>query len=84
MHEYISRKIEDTVRQYLTIFPSVVVLGARQCGKSTLVKKMAEKMGSFLYLDLQDIADLNKLTESALFFQANNQFTFPINRLTGR
>jgi predicted AAA+ superfamily ATPase len=34
---------------------------------------MAEKMDSFLYLDLQDIADLNKLTEPALFFQANKE-----------
>ena len=71
MQEYIPRKIEDTVKQYLTIFPVVVILGARQCGKSTLVKKMAENMTSFIYLDLQYISDLNKLTEPALFFEAN-------------
>jgi predicted AAA+ superfamily ATPase len=73
MQEYIPRKVENTVKQYLTIFPAVVILGARQCGKSTLVKKMAEKMASLLYLDLQDINDLNKLSEPTLFFEANKE-----------
>ena len=73
MQKYIPRKIEDTVKQYLTIFPAVAILGARQCGKSTLVKKMAEDMTSSLYLDLQDINDLNKLNEPTLFFEANTE-----------
>ena len=39
---YISRKIEDFLAENLSIFPAVVILGSRQCGKSTLIKKMAE------------------------------------------
>jgi predicted AAA+ superfamily ATPase len=81
MHKYIKRKIENTVRQYLTIFPAVVILGPRQCGKSTLAKKMSEKMESFLYLDLQDIHDLNKLTEPKLFFEANSDATICLDEI---
>ena len=52
----------------MSIFPATLVLGSRQCGKSTLVKMLAAERGGFLYLDLEDMADLNKLTEPRLFF----------------
>jgi predicted AAA+ superfamily ATPase len=81
MQKYIPRKAENTVEQYLTIFPAVVILGARQCGKSTLIKKMAENMKSFLYLDLQDINDLNKLIEPTLFFEANKEATICLDEI---
>jgi predicted AAA+ superfamily ATPase len=81
MQKYIQRNAESTVEQYLTIFPAVVILGARQCGKSTLIKKMAEKMKSFLYLDLQDINDLNKLSEPTLFFEANKEATICLDEI---
>lgn len=73
MQKYIPRRIENTVKQYLTVFPAVVILGPRQCGKSTLVKKMSDNLSSFLYLDLQNPGDLNKLSEPMLFFEANRQ-----------
>jgi len=81
MQKYIHRKAENIVKQYLEIFPAVVILGARQCGKSTLIKKKAEEMKSFLYLDLQDINDLNKLTEPALFFEANKEATICLDEI---
>jgi predicted AAA+ superfamily ATPase len=81
MQNYINRSSEKIVKQYLTIFPAVVILGARQCGKSTLIKKMAEEMKSFLYLDLQDINDLNKLTEPTLFFEANKEATICLDEI---
>jgi len=81
MQKYIQRKAENTVEQYLAIFPAVVILGARQCGKSTLIKKMAERMPGFLYLDLQDINDLNKLSEPTLFFEANKEATICLDEI---
>jgi predicted AAA+ superfamily ATPase len=81
MQKYIRRKSENIVKQYLEIFPAVVVLGPRQCGKSTLIKKMAEEMKSFLYLDLQNINDLNKLTEPTLFFDANKEVTICLDEI---
>jgi predicted AAA+ superfamily ATPase len=81
MQKYVQRNAENIVEHYLTIFPAVVILGARQCGKSTLIKKMAEKKDSFLYLDLQNINDLNKLTEPALFFEANKEATICMDEI---
>lgn len=71
MHDLIQRKDKDTVFEYLQVFPAVVILGPRQCGKSTLVKMLSGYFNNFLYLDLQNRDDLAKLNEPGLFFQAN-------------
>jgi predicted AAA+ superfamily ATPase len=71
MQGYINRKAEQMMRQYLEIFPVVVLLGPRQCGKSTLIKKMAQTWKDTIYLDLQDLDDLNKLQQPTLFFEHN-------------
>jgi len=71
LHEYIKRRLESDIYKRLDVFPAVLILGSRQCGKSTLVKRLAEKQENFLYLDLQNLADLNKLSEPQLFFEAN-------------
>jgi predicted AAA+ superfamily ATPase len=63
--------LEPELYKYLAIFPSVLILGPRQCGKSTLVKILAQEKNDILYLDLQNMSDLNKLTEPALFFGSN-------------
>jgi uncharacterized protein len=72
MNAFIKRKVEDTVRQYLKIFPVVAVLGPRQSGKSTLVKTLATNWGDSIYLDLQNDTDLNKLDQPTYFFQSND------------
>ena len=72
MHDFIQRKVETTISDYLKIFPVVAILGPRQCGKSTLVKKLAENWGDSVYLDLQNDADLSKLNQPAYFFQSND------------
>lgn len=75
MHDLIRRNIEDFVFQNLNIFPAVALLGPRQCGKSTLAKMLSIRLNSFLYLDLQNPADLNKLSDPNLFFEANLEAT---------
>ena len=67
----VPRAAAAQVAQYREILPAVAVLGPRQCGKSTLVKMLQEEWRDFVYLDLQDPQDLNKLSEPQLFFQAN-------------
>ncbi|MDR3195018.1 MAG: ATP-binding protein [Tannerella sp.] len=64
--------MEPDIYKRLNIFPAVLILGSRQCGKSTLVKMLAQGKDHFVYLDLQNAADINKLTEPALFFEAND------------
>ena len=75
MHDLVKRNIEDFVFQNLKVFPAVALLGPRQCGKSTLAKMLSERLNSFLYLDLQNHADLNKLSDPNLFFEANQEAT---------
>lgn len=81
MHKFIHRNIEHAVIQHLETFPAVAILGPRQCGKSTLVKKMASRFPSFLYMDLQNRDDLNKLAEPTLFFDANEQATICLDEI---
>lgn len=71
MHDFIQRKIEDTIHRYLKIFPVVAVLGPRQCGKSTLVKRLSQNWGDSLFLDLQYDMDLGKLDQPSFFFESN-------------
>jgi predicted AAA+ superfamily ATPase len=67
----ILRRLEADVYKRLRGYPATLILGPRQCGKSTLVKMLAAKEPNLRYLDLQNPADLNKLTEPLLFFEAN-------------
>ncbi len=67
MHGYVKRAAEKKVRRSLARSPAVAILGPRQCGKSTLAKRVIESLPA-VYLDLQDRVDRNKLAEPELFF----------------
>lgn len=78
---YVPRKIEAFVRENLSVFPAVAILGSRQCGKSTLVKMMEKDEVNFLYLDLQNRDDLAKLNEPSLFFRHNSDKTICLDEV---
>ncbi len=67
MHGYIPRAAEKKILRTLTRSPAVAILGPRQCGKSTLAKRIFADTPA-IYLDLQDRVDRNKLSEPELFF----------------
>ncbi len=81
MHDLITRDIESFVNENLSIFPAIAILGPRQCGKSTLVKMLYQHSDAYLYLDLQNMEDLNKLQEPMLFFQANQDVTICLDEI---
>lgn len=65
MHGYITRKAESAVEHALSRSPVGAILGPRQCGKSTLIRTfLANRAIDRVYLDLQDRADRNKLSEA--------------------
>jgi predicted AAA+ superfamily ATPase len=49
--KYVHRNIEDLLRKALSDFPAVIITGARQTGKSTLLKNM---LPDYRYITLDD------------------------------
>jgi uncharacterized protein len=78
---YIERELAELVQKYCQIFPVVAILGPRQCGKSTLVKKLFLEKEKTVYVDLQNAEDLNKLQDPRLFFKVNEHKTICIDEI---
>ena len=81
MRDLIQRKAEGFIKENLSVFPAALILGPRQCGKSTLVRMMSDYLPDFLYLDLQNRDDIAKLNEPSLFFQTNKQKTICLDEI---
>jgi len=71
MQSYIPRLITEGIKQKLENIPAVLILGPRQCGKSTLAKAIISEMTDAIYLDLERPSDINKLTDPEAFFSLN-------------
>ncbi len=71
MHTFLERQITSKITQKLANNPVVALLGPRQCGKSTLAKKIISHLKPAIYLDLELPSDQNKLTNPQSFFQFN-------------
>lgn len=68
---YISREIESTVKEMLQQFKVVLVTGARQVGKTTMLEKCLNS--SFSYVTLENPADrANAKDDALLFFETNS------------
>ncbi len=72
MQTYIKRIITTNIEQKLENMPGVVILGPRQCGKSTLAKAIISEIGGAVYLDLERPSDVSKLRDPEAFFSLNN------------
>ena len=71
MQKYVPRKITPTIRRKLREIPAVAIIGARQCGKTTLAKKVIAKNQTTIYLDLEKNSDRNKLQDPEAFLRLN-------------
>jgi uncharacterized protein len=63
----IRRTMHERIVQALSNFPVVAIVGARQTGKTTLARAIAEQHDGSLLLDLERPADLAKLSDPELF-----------------
>jgi predicted AAA+ superfamily ATPase len=61
----LNRNIENKANQLLSFFPVVIILGVRQCGKTTLAKKLRPE---WEYFDLERSRDFDFLTRDFEFF----------------
>ncbi|MEK1933455.1 MAG: ATP-binding protein [Pararhizobium sp.] len=62
--------IETALESALARAPVVALIGARQVGKTTLARKIADRIKGTIYLDLERIGDLRKLEDAEAFLQA--------------
>ena len=62
------RRLQQSIQNLLNRQAVVGLLGPRQVGKTTLALRIAEKRPS-IYLDMESISDLAKLTEPELYLQ---------------
>ena len=64
---YLPRNIEEDIRKTLKTFPACAIIGPRQCGKSTLAKKMMDEIPESTYLDLERPSDMVKIENAEWF-----------------
>lgn len=67
----IERRIQSQIRETLDSQAAVALLGPRQVGKTTMALAIAESSPS-VYLDLEDLADRDKLADPILYLQAHD------------
>jgi predicted AAA+ superfamily ATPase len=66
----LNRHVERKIQRLLKSFPIVAILGPRQCGKSTLAKKMTQS--HWKYFDCERHTVKNQIqNDPDLFFQEN-------------
>ncbi len=61
----LNRNIEAKINKLLQYFPVVIVTGVRQCGKTTLAKKVRP---NWYYVDLERASDFDRVTRDFDFF----------------
>lgn len=66
---------------HLSFYPGVVLLGARQVGKSTLARQVAMQTPGAVFLDLELPADRAKLDNPAVFFAAHRDHLVVIDEV---
>lgn len=68
----IKRHLEDKAIKLLKSFPALGIIGPRQCGKTTFVKMLAERIKKkSVYIDLELTSDYRKLSNPELFLREN-------------
>lgn len=69
---YLSRALQNHIQKRLNHNPAVILLGARQVGKSTLAQHLLKKYKNSLYLDLEKPSDRQKIeSDPELFLKLN-------------
>jgi len=66
----VKRNLKNEIKESLSNFPVVALIGPRQCGKSTLIRYLLDTERELIYLDLERQSDLQKLDEAEWFFQS--------------
>ncbi|CAN1497353.1 COG1373 Predicted ATPase (AAA+ superfamily) [Burkholderiaceae bacterium] len=77
----IERQFVSELQDRLGFYPGVVLLGARQVGKSTLARHIAKQTPGAVFLDLELPADRARLDNPAAFFSAHRNHLVVIDEV---
>jgi len=81
----ITRRINSEIKDSLSFFPVVSIIGPRQVGKTTLAKQiMSESAKPTLYLDLELQSDLFKLNDAELFLSQHSEKLIVIDEVQNK
>ena len=81
----IARRIHTDIKDSLSYFPIVAIIGPRQVGKTTLAKQiMTESAKPTLYLDLELQSDLFKLNDAELFLSQHSEKLIVIDEVQNK
>jgi len=61
---YIPRLLENRIKEYINLDKAIVILGARQTGKTTLIQNLASELKNYLYIDCDDPTERLLLEEA--------------------
>jgi len=67
----IKRKLTEKLLTRLQQFPAVALLGPRQVGKTTLAHQLGVQKSDYIYLDLENPQDLEKLEDARGYLAAH-------------
>ncbi|GHV09021.1 ATPase [Campylobacterota bacterium] len=70
---YIDRIAKFEIARSLSYFPVTAITGSRQCGKSTLAKRILSEAPAGIYLDLERPSDIQRLTNAELFLSSQKE-----------
>lgn len=62
--KYIKRSLESDIKKYINDEEIIAILGARQCGKTTLMKKIFSELKKAKFISFEDIKTLNLFTNN--------------------
>ena len=78
----INRRVSSEIKDSLSFFPVVSIIGPRQVGKTTLAKQiMSSLLKPSIYLDLEIQSDLFKLNDAELFLSAHTDHLVVIDEV---
>ena len=66
LDEYYKRNLEDEIKKYLTVEEIIAIVGVRQCGKTTLMKKIAfdlQQEHKINFISFDDVSVLHLFEE---------------------
>ena len=75
MQVYVPRSLEADVHEKLRQNPVVAIVGPRQCGKTTLARRVLDGLESAVYLDLERPSDAARLSDPEAFFALHTNDT---------